>query len=33
MKNSGRGVYLIRRLMNKVEFNETGNVIRMTKHL
>jgi len=33
MKNSGRGVYLIRRLMDRVEFNEAGNVIRMTKHL
>jgi serine/threonine-protein kinase RsbW len=33
MKNSGRGVYLIRRLMNRVEFNESGNVIRMVKHL
>jgi len=33
MKNSGRGVYLIRRLMNRVEFNGPGNVIRMVKHL
>ena len=29
MKNSGRGVYLIKKLMDKVEFNETGNKIRM----
>jgi serine/threonine-protein kinase RsbW len=33
MKNSGRGVYLIKRLMDKVEFNRSGNVIKMTKNL
>ena len=33
LRNSGRGVYLIRKLMDKVEFNETGNSIRMVKHL
>ena len=31
MKAAGRGVYLVKRLMDKVEFNETGNRIRMVK--
>ncbi|MBN1527358.1 MAG: ATP-binding protein [Candidatus Omnitrophica bacterium] len=33
LRNSGRGVYLIRKLMDKVDFNEAGNRIRMMKHL
>lgn len=33
MKGSGRGVYLIKHLMDKIEFSETGNKLRMTKHL
>lgn len=33
MRNSGRGVYLIRKLMDEVEFSETGNKIKMVKHL
>ena len=32
-RNCGRGVYLIKKLMDKVEFNETGNVIKMMKKL
>ncbi|MDD5423370.1 MAG: ATP-binding protein [Candidatus Omnitrophica bacterium] len=31
LRNSGRGVYLILKLMDKVEFNESGNRIRMIK--
>lgn len=33
MRNSGRGVYLIRRLMDEVAYNETGNKIRMAKRI
>ena len=33
MKGSGRGVYLIKRLMDMVEFNDKGNKIRMVKRL
>ncbi len=33
MKNSGRGVYLVRRLMDKVEFNEKGNKVKLTKYM
>ena len=33
LKNSGRGVYLIRKLMDKVEYNDKGNRITMTKML
>lgn len=33
MRNSGRGVYLIRKLMNCVEFNQTGNKITMVKKI
>ena len=33
MKSSGRGVLLIMKLMDKVEFNKSGNKIRMTKYL
>jgi serine/threonine-protein kinase RsbW len=32
-RNCGRGVYLIKKLMDKVEFNAKGNVIRMTKRI
>jgi serine/threonine-protein kinase RsbW len=32
-KESGRGVRLIRKLMDKVDFNEKGNRIRMEKAL
>ncbi len=32
-KNSGRGVYLIRKLMDRVEYNEKGNKVTMTKKL
>ncbi len=32
-KNSGRGVYLIRKLMDKVEYNDKGNKVTMTKIL
>ena len=32
-KESGRGVYLIRHLMDEVSYNQKGNVIRMTKSL
>lgn len=33
LKNSGRGVYLIKKLMDRVEFNERGNKIKMAKRL
>ena len=33
MKESGRGVYLIKKLMDKVDFNKKGNKIRMEKRL
>lgn len=33
MKGSGRGVYLIENLMDRVEFNKAGNTIKMVKHL
>lgn len=33
MKNSGRGVYLIKKLMDKVEFNDKGNKITLVKDL
>ena len=33
LKSKGRGVFLIRHLMDKVEFNEKGNRIIMTKYL
>ena len=32
-RNCGRGVFLIKKLMDKVEYNESGNKIRMTKRL
>lgn len=33
LRNSGRGVYLIRKLMDRVEFNEAGNTVRMVKNI
>ena len=33
LKNSGRGVYLIKKLMDKVEYNEKGNKVTMVKRL
>ena len=33
MKTSGRGVYLIKNLMDIVEFNKSGNEIKMVKRL
>lgn len=33
LKGSGRGVYLIKKLMDSVEFNEAGNKIKLVKHL
>jgi serine/threonine-protein kinase RsbW len=33
LKNSGRGVYLIKKLMDKVEYNDKGNKITMIKKL
>lgn len=33
LKNSGRGVFLIRKLMNEVIFNEKGNRVQMVKYL
>lgn len=32
-KGSGRGVFLIKSLMDEVEFNESGNRIKMTKYI
>ncbi len=32
-RNCGRGVYLIRHLMDSVEYNEKGNKVLMTKRL
>ena len=32
-RNNGRGVYLIKRLMDVVEYNESGNKIKMVKSL
>jgi anti-sigma regulatory factor (Ser/Thr protein kinase) len=29
MRSRGRGIFLIRHLMDRVEFNEKGNSIRM----
>lgn len=33
LKTKGRGVYLIKRLMDVVSFNKTGNIITMVKYL
>ena len=32
-KESGRGVYIMQRLMDKVEYNEKGNRVTMEKRL
>ncbi len=32
MKNSGRGILIIRKLMDRVEFRGPGNIVRMVKH-
>lgn len=32
-KGSGRGVYIARKLMDKMEFNDKGNKVRLTKYL
>jgi serine/threonine-protein kinase RsbW len=32
-RNCGRGVYLIKKLMDRVEYNSKGNCIRMAKRL
>ena len=32
-KGSGRGVYLVRRLMDKVEYNDKGNRVKLTKRI
>jgi serine/threonine-protein kinase RsbW len=33
MKSGGRGVYLVRRLMDKVEYNDSGNKVKLTKYI
>jgi serine/threonine-protein kinase RsbW len=33
LKEKGRGVYLIKNLMDKVEYSEKGNCVRMIKYL
>jgi len=33
IRNSGRGVYLVGKLMDKMEFNDRGNKVRLTKYL
>ncbi len=33
MKASGRGIYLVRHLMDEVIFNDKGNKVRLTKYL
>jgi serine/threonine-protein kinase RsbW len=33
MKGGGRGVYIVRNLMDKVELNARGNKVRLTKRL
>ncbi|MFA6610374.1 MAG: ATP-binding protein [Candidatus Omnitrophota bacterium] len=33
LRNHGRGVYLIKRLMNEVQYNDTGNKVRMVKRI
>ncbi len=32
-RNSGRGVYLIKKLMDRVEYIEPGNKVRMSKRI
>ena len=33
MKGSGRGVHIVRKLIDKMEFNDKGNKVRLTKYL
>ena len=33
MRGSGRGVYLIRKLVDKMELNDRGNKVKLTKYL
>ena len=33
LRTGGRGIFLIKHLMDKVEFNKKGNIIKMTKQL
>jgi serine/threonine-protein kinase RsbW len=33
MKGGGRGVYLVRHLMDKVEYNDKGNRVKLTKRI
>jgi len=33
MKGGGRGVYLIRKLVDKMELSDKGNKVKLTKHL
>lgn len=33
LRNSGRGVYLIKKLMDRVQYNSKGNKISMTKKI
>jgi Anti-sigma regulatory factor (Ser/Thr protein kinase) len=32
-KGSGRGVYIVRKLIDKMEFNDKGNRVRLTKYV
>ena len=33
LRNSGRGVLIIQKLMDRADYNETGNAIKMVKYL
>lgn len=33
LRNSGRGVYLIKKLMDSVEYNQNGNKVKMSKRI
>lgn len=33
MEKTGRGVYLVRHLMDKVEYNDKGNKVKLTKYI
>jgi serine/threonine-protein kinase RsbW len=33
MKGNGRGVYLVGKLIDKMEFNDKGNKVRLTKYI
>ena len=33
MKGSGRGVYIVHKLMDEIKFNDKGNKVRLTKYL